>query len=104
MDRRISLESVTVTRDATGGVTETWAEERRIWAEIVRQDGRESVIAGADRHNETRQFRIRHLDGLREDTHRIIYQGKTYDIRHIEEEGRSNRLLITATANQSVTV
>lgn len=104
MDRRIVIQRRTVTRDALGGVTETWANEARVWAEIPRQTGNEATIADADRGQETRQFRIRHRAVIAADTHRISYQSKIYDIRHIaEENGRQNRLLITAVWNQSVT-
>ena len=104
MDRRILIQRATVTRDDVGGVTETWVDQFSVWAEIPRQSGNESVIADADRGQETRQFRIRYRKGIAADTHRISYQSKIYDIRHIAEEmGRQNRLLITAVWNQSIT-
>jgi SPP1 family predicted phage head-tail adaptor len=104
MDRRIIIQRSVVTRDAVGGVTETWEDQFSVWAEIPRQAGNESAIADADRSQETRQFRIRYRTGIASNTHRVSYQSKIYDIRHIQEEmGRSNRLLITAVWNQSIT-
>ena len=103
MDRRIVIQSVTLTRDEAGGVTETWADDSTVWAEIPKQQGGENLIADGDRAADTRQFRIRNFVDLATDTHRISYQGRIYDIRHIAEEGRENRLLITAVWNQSIT-
>lgn len=104
MDRRIKIQRVSNTRDAVGGVIETWEDQFSVWAEIPRQSGTESAIADADRSQETRQFRIRYRTGIASHTHRVSYQSKIYDIRHIaEENGRQNRLLITAAWNQSIT-
>jgi len=103
MDRRIAIQRLTVTRDAVGGVSETWADAFHVWAEIPRQTGTENAIADADRAQDTRQFRIRAFAGIASNTYRIKYQGRIYDIRHITEEGRADRLLITATWNQSIT-
>ena len=104
MDRRIIIQRSVITRDGLGGVTETWEDQFSVWAEIPRQTGNEAAIADADRGQETRQFRIRYRTGIASNTQRISYQSKIYDIRHIaEENGRQNRLLITAVWNQSIT-
>ena len=103
LDRRIILQVRTETRDAMGSLIETWANEIALWAEIPRQQGNESEVADSDRATDTRQFRIRHRAGVASDTHRISYQSRIYDIRHIQEEGRSNCLLLTTVWNQSIT-
>lgn len=102
MDRRLMIQARTVTRDDTGGVVETWADAYNVWAEIPKQQGGETLVADGDRAGDTRQFRIRHRTGIASDTHRLSYQDRFYDIRHIAEEGRQNRLLITAVWNQSI--
>lgn len=103
MDRRIMVQRRDVTRDAAGGVIETWVDQFHLWTEIPKQQGGETLIADGDRASDTRQFRIRYREGIASDTHRIEYQSRFYDIRHIAEEGRRNRLLITAVWNQSIT-
>jgi SPP1 family predicted phage head-tail adaptor len=103
LDRRITLQQLTPTRDEIGSVIEAWENQYVLWAEIPKQNGNESLIADADRASESRQFRIRYRAGISPNAHRVSYQDKTYDIRHIGEEGRQNYLLITATWNQSIT-
>ncbi|GAA5124660.1 phage head closure protein [Luteolibacter yonseiensis] len=101
MDRRIRLQKRTFSRDTTGSNVETWADNAGVWAEDVKQGGGESVIADADRGQDTRQFRIRHRDMNAQD-YRVSYDGKIYEIRNIQEEGRKNTLLLDTVATQGI--
>jgi SPP1 family predicted phage head-tail adaptor len=103
MDRRITVQVRTLTKDAAGGRVETWADSFLCWAELVKTSQAETITADADRNIETRQFRIRWKAGLASGTHRIFYQLKFYDITGIEEEGRLDRLLLTCRAVQALT-
>ncbi|MDP4721322.1 MAG: phage head closure protein [Akkermansiaceae bacterium] len=96
LDRRITLQERTVTRDNTGGVVNTWADVTGLWAQIPKETGAEGIIADADSSTESRQFRIRFRE-IRTSHHRISYQSKTYDIKHAGEEGRRDYLLLTTT-------
>lgn len=102
MDRRITIQQATITRDEMGGEAVSWADQYLLWAEIPKQQGGESLVADGDRASDTRQFRIRYRAGISPTIHRISYQDRIYDIRHIAEEGRGNRLLLTAVWNQSI--
>lgn len=103
MDRRITVQVRTLSKDAAGGRVETWADTFLCWAEVVRAKQTEGIIADADRNTEERQFRIRYRTGIASGTHRIFYQLRFYDITAIEEEGRQDSLLITCRAVQSLT-
>jgi SPP1 family predicted phage head-tail adaptor len=103
MDRRITIQARTLTKDAAGGRVETWADSFLCWAELVKTSQTETVTADADRNIEIRQFRIRYKSGLASGTHRILYQLRFYDITGIDEEGRQDRLLLTCRATQSLT-
>ena len=103
MDRRVTIQARTLTKDAAGGRVETWADAFDCWAEIVTSKATESVTADADRASEDRQFRIRHKSGIASGTHRLLYQLRFYDITGIIEEGRRDRLLLTCRAVQALT-
>lgn len=101
LDRRITIQVRTYTRDASNTKVETWANQCSVWAEYVSQRGKESEIAGADRSQENQQFRIRYRS-IAPGTHRIRYSGKTYDIVGIAEEGRQQSLLLDCVSIQAL--
>jgi SPP1 family predicted phage head-tail adaptor len=104
MDRLITLEKRVLTQDAEGGRVETWGELRKVWAELVKQDGREGVVAGADRASDDIHFRIRAMRSvdLSAGEYRAGYQSKFYDIHSVTEEGRGDRLMLTCRAYQGL--
>lgn len=101
LDRRIVLQIRVVSKDTTGSRVETWADSATVWAEFVRQSGKESTLADADRSQDMQQFRIR-FRNINSTDYRIIYRSKFYDITGITEEGRSVGLLLDTVATQSV--
>jgi len=103
MDRRVTFQTRTLTKDAAGGKVETWADAFDCWAEAVRIKQAEGITADADRNTEDRQFRIRYRSTIASGTHRIFYQLRFYDITGIEEEGRQEAMLITCRAVQALT-
>lgn len=104
LDRRVQLQSRVLTKDAAGGRVETWAAAGSLWAEVVTQKQAEGVTADADRNQDERTFRIRYRSGLASGTHRLVYQGRTYDILGITEEGRKSFLHLTTRAVQALSV
>ena len=101
LDRRIVPQLRVVSRDATGSRVETWTSQPAIWAEKVKQSGKESTIADADRSQDMQQFRIR-FRNINSTDYRVVYQSKTYDITGITEEGRSEWLLLDTVATQAI--
>jgi SPP1 family predicted phage head-tail adaptor len=97
LDRRIEIEKRVLSQDAAGGRVETWTADGKAWAEIITARGDEKIIANAERDQNTRQFRIR-FRALDPATNRIIYQGRTWNITGITEEGRRSALVVTTTA------
>jgi len=104
MDRRLTVQVRTYTRDATGGRIETWADSFDCWGELVTSKSKEAIAGDADRNIGEKTFRIRYKAGLASGTHRILYQLQFYDILGIDEEGRSNTLLLTCRSVQSLSV
>lgn len=103
LDRRITVQTRTLTKDAAGGRVETWVDAYDVWAEAVMTKQSEAITADADRNTEDRQFRIRYRTGIASGTHRIFYQLRYFDITGIDEEGRQDRLLLTCRAVQALT-
>lgn len=103
-DRRVTIQTRTLTKDAAGGRVETWADAFDCWAQVVNQRQAEQQISDSDRNTETRVFRIRYKSGLASGTHRVLYQLRFFDITGISEEGRSNTLLLECRAIQSLSV
>jgi SPP1 family predicted phage head-tail adaptor len=102
LNRRLTVQSRTFTRDATGGVVETWADAYPVWAELVNHSQDEKLVSDADRNIDTKQFRIRYKTGLASGSHRVLYQLKFYDIESVTEEGIRDRLLLKCRAAQAL--
>ena len=98
LNRRLTIQSRTVTKDSAGGKVETWADVFDCWAELVQSKGSEGNAADSDRPSNEKQFRLRWKSGIEADTHRILYKLVFYDISEVIEEGVKTSLLIRATA------
>lgn len=70
LDRRVTLQLATA-EDREAG----WADLATVWAQVDRR-GR-AVI-----------FRLRWIDGISEDRHRVIFDGRVHRIRAVRETGR----------------
>ena len=79
MDRRITIQRKTVTRDANGSEVPTWADWKTVWASKADSGSREFRSAGALFAETTTLFGIRYLAGLTGQD-RIVYRGVNYDI------------------------
>jgi SPP1 family predicted phage head-tail adaptor len=98
MDRRITVQSFTTTQNAIGEPEKTWtALYTDISAEVAQVGGREYFSADQRVAEADCRFYIRYRGDITEQM-RIVYDGKTYDIKHIREIGRRERLEILAKA------
>lgn len=96
MDRQITFQEMTSTPDGYGGQVETWTDSLTVWAELLplSQRGREYFAASQVNAEKFITFRTRYVAGLGTMT-RFTYDGTVYDIQHISEVGRKDRLDIT---------
>jgi SPP1 family predicted phage head-tail adaptor len=102
LDRRLVIQKRVLTKDTTGSRVETWADESKVWAEVVAHRASEAQPANAERPQDTRQFRIRHRT-INSTDYRILYQSQFFNITGITEEGgRENSLLVDAIAIKSI--
>ncbi len=96
LDRKLTLQKPTTTEDKYGEEQTTWNNYRDVWAGIQKQSGREMFEAGKLAEVDM-VFKIRYLSEI-DETWRIQYDGKDFDINHIKELGRKDGLEIAATA------
>lgn len=95
MDRRISIQTMTVSRDAHGGQLQTWTELAEIWAQVIPLRGKELFEAAQFQAGAEVKFVIRYRDDFDEKA-RIVFENRQYDITHIAELGRRRGLEVTA--------
>lgn len=104
LNRRIVLQSRSYSKDATGAGVETWATLATVWAELLTQSQRESLVADADRNTDDSTFRIRWRSGLTSEGLRVSYGGRYYNVTGITEEGIKNGLLLECQAIRNLEV
>lgn len=94
LDRRITIQAKTTTRDASeGGTVDTWADVVTVWAEKLDVGGSKGFRGGALRPETDTVFTIRHRSDVTA-LHRITYQGAIYGIVSVAEIGRREGLTI----------
>jgi SPP1 family predicted phage head-tail adaptor len=91
LDRRITIQERTVTRDSAGGETVTWVDRATVWASKNDVSGRDQLLANQMAATGLVRFWIRHRSDV-VGTDRIVYDDTAYDIQHIAEIGRREGL------------
>ncbi len=96
LDRQITLQKPTTTKDDYGEEQTTWSDYRTVWGSIQEQSGREMFEAGKLAEIDA-VFKVRYLSEITREW-RLKYDGQVYDITNIKELGRKDGLEIAATA------
>lgn len=92
-DRRITIETRSVTRGDYGDEVDSWAELQTVWAQVIQNTGSEDTESRRVHEDVNYTFRIRFRSDVTEEE-RIKYKGETYDIKSVKELGRRERLEI----------
>lgn len=100
LDRRITIERVTTTRNATGGLVETWAPLVFLRAQVVSLSTGEFVRTYGEAPEGLAIFRTRYLAGLTT-ADRIVYAGHTFELKEVKEVGRRKGLELRAVARNA---
>jgi len=92
MDRLITIQSKTTEKDEYGEEIETWDTHAKVWA--MRRDLRGNEFYAAQQLNAeiNTVFKTRYVSGIAPDSHRIVYDGLTYNILAVVELGRREAL------------
>lgn len=101
---RIDIQELQVTKGSSGGVQTAWTPLLiDVPAQVINQSGTEKQATshGGTAAVATTLFRIRYEPGISE-LMRIIYDGKHYNIQHINNVGERDVVLaITASTGQN---
>ena len=98
LDRRVTIQRVTLTEDDYGGSVESWADLATVSAQVVQQSGREFLAAAQTQAEQRVLFRLRWIDGLSV-LDRVSYGGRLHNIQDVKELGRRAGVeLMTVTA------
>lgn len=93
LDRRITIEELTESRDSVGGVVSTWDPRCLIWAQKVPITAREKFAPQQLAADADTRFRIRYPNfTVSPKRHRVKDGVQTYDIRGVLEVGRREGL------------
>jgi SPP1 family predicted phage head-tail adaptor len=89
MDRRITIQQATETRDDHAGVTHTWADVATVWARLdhPQTSNDEAQEAGKQTVHRRTEFTIRYRSDVTEKM-RVVYNSENYDILTVQEISR----------------
>ena len=97
LDRRITLEVLSTSKDEYNQDIESWSTFRLVWAEIKDGSGNEQVIADQPTAVRITEMTIRYIAGVNEMNTRVKFGGQIYNIVGIQRPDR-NRTLILRTS------
>ena len=88
----VELQKPTNTRDAGGGITESYTTLSNLYADIKQTRGSESLRQGQVKEQTTHVFTIRYRRDIGTN-YRILYDSDFYNIRNINNLDNRNRYL-----------
>lgn len=93
LNRRITIQQVTITRDSYGGTVETYTTYKQVWAAIEPLRGREYWEAAAHNRENMTKFTIRHISGVTASMQIQDADGNLFDIQSVINPMDENRFL-----------
>ena len=95
MDRLIRIQSLIVSQNGYGEEIESWVTVAQVWAQVADMRGSERFLSEQRQEDRVIIFKIRYLSSLTA-KHRVIYEGRAYNILGLSEVGRRRGWEITA--------
>jgi SPP1 family predicted phage head-tail adaptor len=92
MKHRITFLRITQVLNENGFESEISQEYKTVWAAVSNPNGREFFAAAQVNAQNTVKFKVRYLAGL-DQSMKILFQGKTYDITAIDNIKYKNRYI-----------
>jgi SPP1 family predicted phage head-tail adaptor len=94
MDRRIALQSASLSTNNYGEREQTWSTYATVWAQLKYRTGSEKVQDDQVSSTEGATFNIRYSTdtSAAKASDRVVYNGENYEILHIQELGRREGL------------
>ena len=93
---RITFQKNVTVTDVIGNHKNTWEDVFDCYATVSGESGQEKQEAGQTLENEACAFTVRYCRetaGIRETTHRIMFQGEIYDIERIDHMNYKKKVL-----------
>lgn len=97
-DRRVVIQSLSSGVDSSGQPTETWTNFLTVWMRIVPTRGNERFTARQVVGTAVTTFEARYRSDITVDRHRLVFDGRNWDISDIRENGRRRTMEIDASA------
>ena len=97
MDRRITIEADTGTRNEYGEVVQDWTELATVWAAVKQQSAREGFESAGQVSEVEAAFTIRYRSDV-DSGCRVLFDGRYFDVTGVREVGRKGGLEIMAKA------
>ena len=85
---RVVLQQLTKSRDAWGGLSETWTDQAEIWASIERTSGREPFLSSQPQSEVSVKMYIRRREGIRSQSWRVKHGSVIYNIAAVLPDNR----------------
>lgn len=98
LDRRITIERVTIETSPSGEPIETWNALATVWAKVDQQGGREFFATVQEVSERKVVFRIRWIEGLTV-LDRVVLDGAVHDIEEVRRLGRKEGVELHCTAS-----
>lgn len=98
LDRRITIQRLSVTRGNLGEELKGWTTVATVWAKVEVDAGGEEFRALQRTASQTARFTIRYRAGISPKDHRVVYQGRVYEIEDVAEPDRIKTLVLTGYA------
>lgn len=93
LNKRISLQAVTQTETATGGISESWSTFISVWAQVKPTSSREFMQASQAREKVSHRIKIRYRSDVTV-KHRVRYGSRTLKIVSVINTDESDEELI----------
>jgi len=95
MRHRVKVQTSTDTRNAHGGIDESWATGKTRWCEVVDTRGREFQQSAATQSDMTHLLRMRYTPGITSEN-RFELDGRTLNILSVVNTGERNKEILVA--------
>lgn len=93
LNRRITIQATTETRDSYGGVSAVWSTVATVWASVLPVSGREFFASEASQAEVNYKIVIRRLTSVLPSM-RIVYDGHQYNIRAVLPDQTPSRHMV----------
>jgi SPP1 family predicted phage head-tail adaptor len=95
LNKRITIQRKSVAKDSYGGNVESWPVVAEVWAGVAPPSltRRRQTTQGGEESIATVPVKVRFGVNVEVDD-RIIFRGAAYEVKHVENVGFDNRVLI----------